>query len=155
MAELIKVWYDGACEPVNPGGHGSYGFVIRGGGKLLQTASCYIGHGPEISNNVAEYCGAAAAMEWLLSNGHGLTPVLVHGDNMMSVMQLAGKWRVKRGLYVPYYEHAAALSKRFRNIAFAWIPREKNAEADELSKRALLDRRVEFRIQPQKEGSKT
>lgn len=27
--EMIRVWYDGACEPRNPGGHASCGVIIK------------------------------------------------------------------------------------------------------------------------------
>lgn len=146
---LIEVWYDGACEPVNPGGHGGGGYIIKRNGYEMHRGMIYLPAGPEISNNVAEYSGIREALKWMIETKHTNHAVLVRGDNMMSVMQMAGKWKAKRGRYIPLYLECRELAKNFRNITFMWIPREKNGEADEISKKALKDHNVEFRIQPE------
>jgi hypothetical protein len=35
------------------------------------------------------------------------------------------------------------------NVSFKWVPREQNADCDVLSKKVLLDRGIQFRIQPE------
>lgn len=145
----VEVWYDGAVEPVNPGGHGSFGALIKVNGEKIWEASIYIGHGPTISNNVAEYSGMIGVLEKLIELGLRERGILVRGDNMMTIMQMAGLWRAKRGLYIPYYLKCKDLVSRFPHIHFEWIPREQNGEADELSKQVLIDRHVKFRIQPE------
>lgn len=152
-APLIEVWYDGACEPVNPGGHGGGGYIVKRLNKEIHRGMIYLPAGPEISNNVAEYSGIREALKWLLKEELNQEPVLVRGDNMMSVMQMAGKWKAKRGRYIPLYLECRELAKKFRNLTFMWIPREQNGEADEISKTALKDHNVEFRIQPEAVGS--
>lgn len=151
MAEVIEVWYDGACEPVNPGGYASYGALVKINGRIVWEASKLVGHGQGMSNNVAEYSGAIAAMEWLLSQGHAKSIITVRGDNKMTVMQMGGHWKVRswNGLYVPFWRRAMELVKKFKHIEFRWIPRELNGEADELSKRVLKEEKVKFRIQPE------
>jgi len=38
---IVHVSFDGCCEPVNPGGYGSYGVVIEQDGEvLLREATC-------------------------------------------------------------------------------------------------------------------
>ena len=145
----IEMWYDGACAPCNPGGTGSYGVIIKRGTEVLFEESKVVGSGPTISNNVAEYAGVIAGMEWLIGHGFEKSKILVRGDNKMSVMQMAGFWKVRSwgGLYVPFWRQAQELIKNFKSIDFKWIPREENGEADEISKRALKESGVEFRIQ--------
>ena len=148
---VIEVWYDGACEPRNPGGTASYGVIIKDGNKVLFEESKIVGSGEKMSNNVAEYSGAISGLKWLLENGFVKRPILVRGDNKMSVEQMAGNWKVKTwdGLYVPFWREAIGLVKRFKRIEFRWIPREQNGEADEISKRALKESGVKFMIQPE------
>lgn len=143
------MWYDGACEPTNPGGTASYGVIVKKDGVVLFEESKIVGSGPRMSNNVAEYSGAISGMEWLLANGFSRSRILVRGDNKMSVLQMAGFWKVRTwdGLYVPYWRRALDLVKKFRHIKFQWIPREQNGEADEISKRALKESGVKFVIQ--------
>lgn len=146
---LIEVWYDGACEPKNPGGNAAFGALIKKDGTIIWETSVFIGVGAGMSNNVAEYSGMIGVLEKLIELGLQNEPVHMRGDNMMTIQQMAGRWRAKRGLYIPYYQRCKGLVKKFKRISFEWIPREKNGEADELSKRVLIERKVNFRIQPQ------
>lgn len=88
-----------------------------------------------------------AGMEYLITQGLTEFPVLFHGDSMLSVRQMTGEWRVKGGLYLPYFTKARELAGHFRNINFLWIPREQNGEADVLSKKVLKEKGIGFRIQ--------
>jgi hypothetical protein len=47
---LIEGWCDGACEPMNPGGHASWGAVLKIDGVKVWSAGGYCGVGPEMSN---------------------------------------------------------------------------------------------------------
>lgn len=141
----IEVWYDGACEPVNPGGHASFGALIKKNGETIWETSIYVGVGPGMSNNVAEYSGMIGVLEKLLEMGIEKELIHVRGDNMMTIQQMAGRWRAKGGLYIPYYEKCKALVRQFSRISFEWIPREQNTEADELSKQILEQKGIRKR----------
>jgi ribonuclease HI len=80
----IQVWYDGCVEPVNPGGHGAIGVVIKQGGRILLEESLYLGHGPQMSNNVAEYSAMIAGMEHLIKTGLTDVSVIFYGDSLLS-----------------------------------------------------------------------
>lgn len=151
-SNCIEVWYDGCCEPVNPGGHTACGVLIKRDGQTLWQASRYIGYGPAMSNNVAEYGGMIAALEYLIEKGLARLPVVLRGDSMLSVRQMTGEWRVKGGLYLSYYRKARELARQFSDITFLWIPREENAEADALSKAVLKEKEIRFRIQKEENG---
>jgi ribonuclease HI len=151
----IEAYFDGACEPKNPGGHASWGAVVYLNGGEVWARSGYVGHGPTMSNNVAEYSGLIALLEHL--TGSTLfavitcqVPVTIRGDSKLVVMQMKGLWHVKRGLYTPYYRQAVLLARAFADgaLKFEWVPREQNERADELSKDVLVERGVRFRIQP-------
>jgi len=145
----IEAWFDGACEPRNPGGHGAWGVRICVDGKEVHVSGGYVGSGATISNNVAEYAGVVAILKWVLQSGiHG--SLKVHGDSKLVIKQLSGKWKARHGLYVGMYREALALLqdvKKVLGVEFEWIPREKNSICDYHSKKVLLDRGVKSRIQ--------
>lgn len=152
---MLKVWIDGACAPVNPGGTASYGLIVlreiyEGYGsdpagweiseeQLLQESKV-IGTGKGMSNNVAEYSALIAFLKWyqlMLTD----ETVIIHSDSQLLVNQMQGKWKVNQpNLYAPYCFTAKAIirdNQLMKNISFKWIPREENLEADRLSKEAI------------------
>jgi len=163
---MIKLYFDGACEPINPGGTAAYGFIIlresvegNGGFEVNKLTELYreskiVAEGPGTSNNVAEYSGLLNALRWLQKNK--LTPESIHcyGDSKLVVYQMGQdpgtgrQWKIKKGLYKPAAFRCKEIVKEFPRIKFSWVPREKNI-ADVISKQALRDRGVEFKIQPE------
>ena len=146
---MIEFWWDGVCEPVNPGGHCAYGTHIERDGEVLLSESGYIGHNPNTSNNVAEYSGFIRALEFLKERGLHREPIHARGDSNLVVQQVQHKWKIHAGFYVPLAERARVLIEDFPRIRVEWIPREQNGKADMLSKQVLLERGVIFRIQPE------
>jgi len=154
---LIKAYFDGCCEPINPGGTASYGAVVfEGNERIWEKSEIFVpkpGQKTVTSNNVAEYLAFTAILEYLLSCGMAKRPVMIFGDSKLVINQmLPGNdkaWKIRAGHYVPFAKKARKLVRRFRNISGEWIPRDKNNIADELSKRELRKAGVEFRIQPE------
>lgn len=146
---MIEGWFDGCCEPRNPGGHAAWGAAVHVDGVSVYRAGGYCGFGPKMSNNVAEYSAfCAVARECMKYTG------LIHirGDSKLVVMQLAGRWKINGGLYMPFHQEAKALWSKIKDRAhLEWIPREENDICDVLSKQVLKDRGVVFRIQPERE----
>lgn len=142
---MIKAWFDGVCEPKNPGGFAAYGIHVEVDGAVVARRGAYVGNGPLYSNNVAEYSGfIAAAKECLNHEG----PIEIRGDSALVINQLRGKWRVNGGLYYPYYVEASDLWAMLRERGqLFWIPRQENEICDVLSKQVLKDMGVKFRIQ--------
>ena len=105
-----------------------------------------MGQGNHISNNVAEY----AAVAEILKRTRDLEgEITIYGDSKLVIYQLRGEWRVKKGLYVPYYEDAKRLLDIQRSKPnFEWFGRDRNSECDQLSKRVLRERGIKLRIQP-------
>lgn len=144
---MIEAYFDGCCEPRNPGGHAAWGAVVLVDGESVYRAGGYCGFGPKMSNNVAEYSAfIATATECLKHPG----PCIIRGDSKLVVMQLTGKWNVNGGLYKPFFDQALVLWRKLRDrTRLQWIPREENDLCDVLSKQVLKDMNVVFRIQPE------
>jgi ribonuclease HI len=60
---LIEVWVDGLFEPVNHGGAGCFAYIIRKGGTKIDSDWGFIGTGPKVTNNVADYIALIRALE--------------------------------------------------------------------------------------------
>ena len=146
-------YFDGACEPVNPGGTAAYGAVIMQDGQHIWECSELVnpeqGKEDQTSNNVAEYCGLIAILEYLIHLGAQHEPIMVYGDSQLVIQQMFGRWNIKSGIYVPYALKAKELRQSFSNLSGQWIKRELNTVADELSKRPLRAAGIEFRLQPE------
>lgn len=145
----IRFWWDGCCEPVNPGGHATYGVFVEQNRKQILAESKYVGHGPKMSNNVAEYSGFVRALEFLLDKGLQNRKIVGRGDSKLVIEQVQGNWRVNGGLYYPYYLRAVELFPQFTKLTLVWVPRDQNEKADELSKAVLKERNITLRIQPE------
>ena len=64
---MIEIYFDGACEPINPGGTASYGWIIRKNGKVIAKDAQIVGSGEGMTNNVAEYKSLITALKTLSS----------------------------------------------------------------------------------------
>lgn len=147
---MITVYFDGACEPINPGGTASYGVIIKKDGREIYRESKIVCTGPAASNNVAEYNGLIAALRWLYKDYRN-EKIECFGDSKLVIEQMNGNWSIKKGLYVEHALKCQGAIQHFSNISLHWVPREKNI-ADDISKGALRTCGIKFRIQP--EGAK-
>lgn len=154
--EMIEAWFDGCCEPKNPGGHAAFGVVLKVDGEVHLEHGGYVGSGAGISNNVAEYAGVNCALKAILALGdlsiETLQKIKIYGDSQLVVNQMNGIWKSRGGAYVPYMQKAKELRSQINSmceVKFIWIPREKNERCDFLSKKVLKDKGIVFRIQPE------
>ena len=134
-----RSYFDGCCEPTNPGGTASYGAVMFVGKKRTwECSELFVpvpGRERETSNNVAEYSGFLSILEYLLSKELDDQSIKILGDSKPVIEQMKGNWRMKKGFYIATAKKAKETLKRFRKKPkLIWIPREKNNIADELSK---------------------
>lgn len=136
---MITLYFDGLCEPVNPGGVACGGFVAYLNGRRLKEGSRCFGAGylgAYTSNNVAEYLALIDGLRWLLEEGYAHLPLTVRGDSQLVVRQLRGEYRVRSERLRPLHEEAVELLARFKEHRVEWVSRELNAEADALSRQA-------------------
>jgi ribonuclease HI len=133
-------------EPYNPGGHAAFGILLKIDGKPVVARAGYVGFGDRMSNNVAEFSGFIAL---LLEVKKFPGIAMIRGDSKLVINTLLGKWKVKQGLYVPYFTQARKLFEPERQrVGLEWISPDENGECDELSKAELKDRGIRLRIQP-------
>jgi ribonuclease HI len=135
----VHVHFDGACQPPRGGGVATYGFTVEGPGLHYEEKGLAVPPWtPRATNNVAEYTAAIRALEWLKEKGYS-GPVRVMGDSQLVIRQVQGQYRVKAPHLQQYHDHLLHIARHFEQVDWAWIPREANARADELSKEALED----------------
>lgn len=139
--DMIDIYTDGLAEP-NPG-IGTYGYVIYRDGKRVAARHGFAGD--PVTNNFAEYEGLVKALCEV--SGQTDAAISVRSDSKLLVHQMSGEWKVsKKALrkddpasYVAKHLEAVELAKRFKRLTFEWVPREKNSEADELSRVAYTE----------------
>jgi len=133
--KVLSVFCDGLCEP-NPGGVATCGWVAFLGRKRIRKHHAFVFYGPGATNNIAEYQAVLSALEWLLRYGHKNRDVTVKTDSQLVVNQINGVYAVRSVNLIPLHKKAITLAREFANIAFQWIPRKQNKEADALSRKA-------------------
>ncbi|MFF8811884.1 bifunctional RNase H/acid phosphatase [Streptomyces pactum] len=131
MRELV-VEADGGSRG-NPGPAG-YGAVVLDPvtGETLAEAAEYIG---TATNNVAEYRGLIAG----LRAAHAIDPtarVRVRMDSKLVVEQMSGRWKIKHPDMRPLAAEAKTVFPAGQ-VAYQWIPRERNKQADRLANEAM------------------
>jgi ribonuclease HI len=124
---VIVAHVDGGARG-NPGPAG-YGAVIADqNGNVL--AELFEGIGIS-TNNVAEYRGLLAALQWALDHGH--SRLHIKSDSLLIVQQMLGNYRVKHEGLLPLYRQARHLVAKIGDVTFEHVRREMNKEADRLS----------------------
>jgi ribonuclease HI len=116
----------------NPGPAGFGVRVSQPDGTLVTEISESIG---TATNNVAEYRGLLAALEWAVA--HGQTDVIVHSDSELLVKQMRGEYRVKHPGLQPLHAEARRLVAQLGHVRFVHVRREHNTRADQLANQAM------------------
>src|ERR1700726_1377740 len=116
----------------NPG-PASYGVVVRNErGEVVAKLKKYIGR---MTNNVAEYYGLIAALDY--AESHGIRALRVESDSELMVKQMQGQYKVKSEDLRPLFERAKKMSMGFESFRIDHVYREQNREADALANEAL------------------
>jgi ribonuclease HI len=131
-AEIV-IYIDGGARG-NPGPAGFGVRVERPDGTLIEEFSQSIG---VATNNVAEYRGLIAALEW--AREHNASMVHVRSDSLLLVQQMLGNYRVKHPGLLPLHAKAQLLAHDIGRVSFEHVRREANAHADRLANLAMDD----------------
>jgi len=100
--------------------------------RVVATVSESIG---VTTNNVAEYRAAIAGLE--AAGAHGADHVVLQGDSLLVIEQLAGRWKVKQAHLRPLHAAARDLLDGFAHTELVHVRRERNTDADALVNAAL------------------
>lgn len=134
----LQCFFDGSCEPVNPGGTARWGYAVLNDDVIVKTDHGTIGKGEGMTNNVAEYQALIECLRYLTSH-HKDDLIEISGDSNMIINMTTGKWGKKKPHkgsphLKPLLIEARKLFNELDNVDLFWIPREENQLADYLSK---------------------
>jgi probable phosphoglycerate mutase len=128
---MIVAYIDGGAR----GNPGPAGFGVRfetADGELVEEFGESIG---VATNNVAEYRGLLAALEWALAHDH--QALHVRSDSLLLVQQMLGNYKVKNAGLQPLHAKARLLAHEIGRVTFEHVRRERNADADRLANAAM------------------
>ena len=135
----MTVHFDGSCNP-NPGGLPCWGWHATGdGGVPVAEQSGSMPGRPrhEATNNTAEWGGLIAALKWIAAaRGLTLDTLRVYGDSQLVVNGFNREWKMNLPHLAALRNEAVLLAASLDvgHISADWLPRERNANADVLSK---------------------
>ena len=128
---MIIAYIDGGARG-NPGPAGFGVRVEQPDGTLVEEFHEAIG---VATNNVAEYRGLIAALEW--ARAHGETDVLIRSDSLLLVQQMLGNYKVKHAGLQPLHAKARLLAHEIGRARYEHVRREANRHADRLANAAM------------------
>ena len=130
-AEWISAHCDGGARG-NPGPSGFGAVVTDTAGNKLAELSEFLGIQ---TNNVAEYSGLLAVLEYALKHGHPRLKVV--SDSELMVKQIQGKYQVKSPGLKPLYDEAKRRIAKLEKFEISHALRHKNKDADRLANEAM------------------
>jgi ribonuclease HI len=116
----------------NPGPAGFGAIMTDPEGRVLAELSEFLG---AKTNNVAEYSGLLACLEWALDTGHPHLRVV--SDSELMVKQIQGKYKVKSPDLRPLFDEAKRRISLLRRFEISHALRHKNKDADRLANEAM------------------
>jgi len=128
---MIRAYIDGGARG-NPGPAG-YGVRIEAeDGTLIEELYGALG---VATNNVAEYNGLLAALQWAVDRGE--RDVHIRADSELLVKQMRGEYKIKNPGLQALAARARLLLMQLAHVRFEHVRREMNKEADRLSNIAM------------------
>jgi ribonuclease HI len=124
---LITAYFDGGARG-NPGPAGYGVYIVDDKGEMVAELSGSLGIA---TNNVAEYHGLIAALQWAADRD--LKQIAIKGDSLLLVEQMRGNYKVKNEGLKPLYLKARMLVMQIGDVSFEHVRREHNKDADRLS----------------------
>ena len=151
----LMLFCDGLVEPVNPGGWACWAWLARSPkGNALREAHGCIGHGDGMTNNIAEYHAVIEALTYTVTRAGVLAErrmgVTVYGDSQLVIRQITGEYQTRQPHLAELRRQVLALADELGHagvsVEFVWIPRDENADADALTRRAYQEARARERV---------
>ena len=128
-------WVTAHCDGGARGNPGPavFGAVVQDAkGAVLAELSEFLGIQ---TNNVAEYSGLLAVLDYALAHGHRSLRVV--SDSELMVKQIQGKYQVKSPGLRPLYEQARQKIRQLERFEISHALRHKNKDADRLANDAM------------------
>jgi len=129
-ADLVAYIDGGARGNPGPAGYGVR--IEQADGTLVEEFGASIGHA---TNNVAEYRGLIAALEW--ARAHECASLHLRSDSLLLVQQMRGLYKVKHPGLQPLHAKARLLAIEIGRVTFEHVRRESNEHADRIANAAM------------------
>jgi ribonuclease HI len=134
--EPLVAYIDGGARG-NPGPAAFGVRVEQRDGTLVEEFGESIG---VATNNVAEYRGLLAALEW--AHAHGHRALHVRSDSLLLVQQMLGNFKVRNPGLQPLHAKARLLAHEIGKVTFEHVGRALNAHADRLANDAMDEEKL-------------
>jgi ribonuclease HI len=128
---MITAYTDGGARG-NPGPAGYGVHIVDEDGNTLAELVGPLGHA---TNNVAEYSGLIAALQWAVDHGHARMRVRM--DSELVIKQMRGEYKVKHATMQELHADARRLIGKLERVTLEHVRREQNTVADALSNHAM------------------
>lgn len=132
-AYTYTLQFDGGSKG-NPGKGGSGSCLFDHDGREVWNKYTYIGD--FVTNNVAEYSGLIEGLKYIIERN--IDCVRIEGDSQLIVKQINGEYQVKNEQLKICHKETMSLLAKIKTYSINWIPRDRNARADELSNIAMI-----------------
>jgi len=130
------VYVDGSKTPNTPDGIACWGFLVNSHSGE-RTYAHYGSLGKGISSNVSEYYAIFQALKFCADFPE--FQYTIRSDSKNTIDQLNGLNECRADSLIPYYQACLRLLSLFhskRQPTLEWIPRERNIQADSLTRKA-------------------
>jgi ribonuclease HI len=82
----VQVYFNGLCQPCNPGGTACFAFIVKNKENTIHSEYVLVTY--DSTNNVAEYTGMIRALEWLIKNNLTNEKIMIRGDSLLVINQI-------------------------------------------------------------------
>lgn len=116
IKELL-IYFDGACEPRNPGGIATWDIAAYDSEKNPLHTDCGLAckpFSPQSTNNYAEYSALIKALQYCIEAK--AESVSIFGDSQLVVKQMQGLFTVKSPNILPLYQQAVSLRNGIKKV---------------------------------------
>jgi ribonuclease HI len=125
-AEVWRMYFDGSLK-LKGAGVGNL-FIALGGEQLKYAFQLLF----PTSNNVAEYESLIHGLNIAISLG--IKRLMVYGDSLVVISQINKEWDCSNDSMGKYCSVVRKLEDKFEDLEFHHVERDRNTEADALSK---------------------
>jgi ribonuclease HI len=120
-----------------------YGWLISRESRVLAQGHGAFARTVQANSNIAEYLALIEGLDALLALNVGDEFVQVFGDAKSIIDQMRGAAEVNAVAVRPLYRRARRLADYLPSVSWNWLPRKYNRQADQLSRRAMRQLRLD------------
>ena len=132
---MIEIYCDGST-PENPGNVGYPAFIVkRDDVEIKRSVRTIKGMAnDDITCNISEYLAMEDAADYVVESGLNEESITFYSDSRLVIRQLQKRWKIKKPHLRKIADSIWKKLYKIKKYELVWIPRERNTEADELSK---------------------